>query len=159
MPLQDFINRTKNGYCIVCKTCRDRQLKRYYGRTCEDKQGYHVEKKDSISRYPYDNDSNEAPGVTNKSMQDPVQKEGRFQINKTEVAQSADTPLSTTTEGTSFRNIVKLPGRTILPFLIPKCVAMDPNIRSSEIYMAKVLHHRSYLEKHYFPKIIHYHGN
>ena len=39
MPLEDFVNRTKNGYCIVCKTCRDRQLKRYYGRTYEEKQG------------------------------------------------------------------------------------------------------------------------
>ena len=33
MPVEDFINRTKNGYCIVCKTCRDRQLRRYYGKT------------------------------------------------------------------------------------------------------------------------------
>lgn len=31
MPSEDFLNRTKSGYCIVCKTCRDRQLRRYYG--------------------------------------------------------------------------------------------------------------------------------
>ena len=38
MPLEDFINRAGNGYCIVCKTCRDKQLKRYYGRLLEGKQ-------------------------------------------------------------------------------------------------------------------------
>ena len=31
-PSVEFINREANGYCIVCQTCRDRQLKRYYGK-------------------------------------------------------------------------------------------------------------------------------
>ena len=89
--------------------------------------------------------------------QDTMRKEGRSHINKNDVAQSVRTPLSTTTtEGTSSPNVIKLPERTILPFLIPKCVAMDPSICSSEIYMAKMLHHRSYLEKHYFPKTVQY---
>lgn len=31
VPAIEFINRDNTGYCIVCKTCRDRQLRRYYG--------------------------------------------------------------------------------------------------------------------------------
>ena len=45
MPVEDFINRTKNGYCIVCKTCRDRQLKRYYGRNSSGEESHFKKKR------------------------------------------------------------------------------------------------------------------
>ena len=29
--LVNFINKTNTGICIICKTCRENQMKRYYG--------------------------------------------------------------------------------------------------------------------------------
>ena len=75
-------------------------------------------------------------------------------MTKSEGAGSIYSSLPTTEKGISSRNVLKLPERTILPFLIPKCIAVDSKIRISEVYMAKVLYHRSYLEKHYFPKTV-----
>ena len=128
MPVEDFINRTKNGYCIVCKTCRDRQLRRYY------------EKKDELERYPY-----EEKDIGNKKAAVPTKKESSH-------TDSPSAPSSPNTVGENdlpFTSPLLKSKRIItLPFLLPRYAvvssASSTRDRMAGIYLAKVLYHRTY---------------